>query len=715
MPETTRQYDITGMHCTGCAANLERKLAQIPGVVRAKVDFAQGQAEVAADWRQLTDDIVFESTAKLGFSARRRTENAASPNPAPPDREFWVVCINLLTAAVLIALTFCHFHGHFALWLGLNAALLLPCLIGNAKKLYYGLLALIRGIPDMNSLVAVGVLGALLGGVFAPDGHGHFDAVPMILAFTSLGKYLEQRARRRALSQLNTLTSLLPQFALKLGLDGKTERVPVSALAVGDRVRLIPGDRVPADGVVVADLAYIDQSMFTGEPLSVEAGPGTAVLGGSLCRDGVAVIEITQTGQDALLNRIIALVRTAQSSKPRIGRFADRASRYFVWGILLLALLTLAGHLLAGNTAFSAFNYALAVTVVSCPCALALATPAALICGIGRAAREKILVKNAEVLEKTAQHPLVAFDKTGTLTNGRPMLTEIRLAPTSEMTENEFVTLLNSLESNSLHPVKFAIATELARRNLPNEPAEITDFKLYPGRGISGRLDGVTYLVGSARLLAEHRIAVPVDVPVAGTVFFAAAHDRYLGCVVLGDELRSEARSALAELRQLGLKTLLLSGDRKTTASATAQRLGIDESFGELLPQDKLRLIRERQQQGQLLAMVGDGVNDAPALMQADIGIAIGSATAAALDAADAVILNDDLRQLPRLFRLSSQCLRIIRQNLFWAVIYNLAAIPAAAGLLPGVAIPPAYCALAMAASSLCVMANSLRLTRCKL
>jgi len=580
----------------------------------------------------------------------------------------------------------------------------------------------------MNTLIAIGTGSAYVYSawvtffplhlpVINPRPHVYYDSAAIILTLVTLGRLLETRARVMTRSAITALFDLQPARARVIRESGE-EEIPVTEIQVGDRILCGPGERIATDGVILFGQSVVDESLLTGESLPVSKGPGDEVYGGTVNQTGAFTFQATRIGKDTALAQIIAAVERAQGSKAPVQRLADRVAAIFVPFVLIIATLAFVMWLLMGSGeawqwAISSF---ISVLVIACPCALGLATPTAVMVGIGVGAKRGILIKTGETLEKVARLTLCMFDKTGTITTGQP---EVRAIVTDgERTEEDLLTIASSLEHRSEHPLGRAIVREGERRGLT--PLPIETFQALPGEGVEGHINGQAYLAGTVSLMKRYHLSVddweakahPLT-ETGNTVIYIAQVDRILGVIAFADVPRASAKEAIAALKALGLKVAMITGDREETARAISRELGIDEVFAQVQPVDKATVITEKKKAGEKVAMVGDGINDAPALATADIGMALGSGTDIAIDAADVVIMSHNLKAIPEALRLSRDTLRTIKQNLFWAFIYNIIGIPIAAGALypwTGLLISPEIAALAMALSSVSVVTNSLRL-----
>ena len=570
----------------------------------------------------------------------------------------------------------------------------------------------------MMTLIATGILVSYVysaAGTFGFPGEPFYDAAAMLTAFSLLGHWLEMRSRFATGRAVEALLKLAPRTARRVR-NGHEEEVPLEAVAVGDILAVRPGDTIPVDGVVIEGSSYVDESMLTGEPVPVAKVPGDYVVGGTRNQQGAFRFRTTKIGTDTALARIVAMVREAQSSRAPAQRLADVAGKYLVIVALAGGAVTFAVWLLFGHQGISfALSAAVAAIVIACPDALALATPTAITVGVGRAARAGVLFRNATVLEAAATVDTVVFDKTGTLTEGRPSVTDV--IPAAGVEEAEILRLAAAADAQSEHPLARAVVEAAKQRALVVDPP--SRFEAVPGHGVQATVGGRTVLVGNRTLLERNGVTPGLERDAeklrakANTVLYVAADGRTLGLIAVADRIRPTATAAVATLHGLGIRVLLLTGDSRVTGEAVARTLGIDDVHAEVLPGDKAAEVRRLEEGGRRVAMVGDGVNDAPALAAATVGIAIGAGTDVAIETAGIILMKDDPADVPAALVLARRVHRKIKQNLFWAAIYNLIAIPLAAGVLYpslGILLKPAWAALAMSASTVTVTVNALLL-----
>ncbi|MFV2115894.1 heavy metal translocating P-type ATPase [Micromonospora sp. LOL_025] len=726
---------IGGMTCASCAARIEKKLNRMDGVT-ATVNYATEKATVRyAD--EVTPDELIATVEKTGYTAALPpppTPAGGAPAAEPVDElrglrtRLWVSAV--LTVPVIVLAMVPAWQFDFWQWLSLTLAA--PVVVYGGLPFHRAAWINLRhGAATMDTLVSLGTLAAFGWSVWAlflgtagtpgmthpfslainrSDGAGniYLEAAAGVTVFILAGRYFEARAKRTAGAALRALLELgAKDVAVLRG--GTETRIPVDQLVVGDRFVVRPGEKIATDGVVDEGTSAVDASMLTGESVPVEFGPGDSVVGATVNAGGRLVVTATRIGGDTQLAQMARLVEQAQTGKAAVQRLADRISGVFVPIVIALAVGTLGWWLGSGSGGTAAFTAAVAVLIIACPCALGLATPTALLVGTGRGAQLGVLIKGPEVLESTKQVDTVVLDKTGTVTTGRMTLVDV--VPAAGEERAELLRLAGALESASEHPIARAVAAGAAEAGtLP----PVTGFVNAEGLGVSGTVDGREVLIGRPRLLREHGLDVPEEVARAAataeakgrTAVLAGWDGRARGVLAVADLVRPTSRAAIAQLRSLGLTPVLLTGDNTTVARAVAAELGIDEVIAEVLPADKVDVVRRLQDEGRAVAMVGDGVNDAAALAQSDLGLAMGTGTDVAIEASDLTLVRGDLMAAVDAIRLARRTLGIIKGNLFWAFAYNVAALPlAAAGLLN-----PMIAGAAMAFSSVFVVANSLRL-----
>jgi len=743
------ELPITGMTCANCALTVERALNRVPGVVRATVNFATeratveyipGVASVAAMVRAVEEAGYGVVQAATPEEMEDIEEQARRAEIADQTRKFWVgvafsLPLFLLSMARDSGLLGAWAHAPWVNWLFL--ALATPVQFYTGWDYYVGAYYALRNrTANMDTLVAMGssvaYLYSLVVLLFPAAGrHVYFETSAVIITLIKLGKLLEARAKGQTSAAIKKLMGLAPKTA-RVVRDGQEMDVPVAEVRVGDLVVVRPGERIPVDGVVVEGHSAVDESMLTGEPLPVDKGPGDEVIGATVNRQGLLKFEATRVGAETALAQIIRLVREAQGSKAPIQRLADRVAGIFVPAVISAALITFGVWWVVGGDFTAAMIRLVAVLVIACPCALGLATPTAIMVGTGRGAELGILFKNSAALETAHRLEVIILDKTGTLTKGKPEVTDLIVGSKSQVkpgTRNlEPEILLRwaaSAERGSEHPLGEAVVAEAEAQGLAL--ADPQDFEAIPGKGVRARVDGHTVRVGKPEWvegegihLGDLREAVEWLRAEAKTAVAVAVDGETVGVLGIADRLKEGSAEAVAELHRLGLEVVMLTGDNRQTAEAIARQVGIDRVVAEVLPADKAEQVKRLQAEGRLVGMVGDGINDAPALAQADVGIALGTGTDVAMETADVTLMRGDLRAVPQALALSQATMRTIKQNLFWAFFYNVILIPVAAGVLypvpwvPGVLrqLHPVLAAFAMAFSSVTVVTNSLRLRR---
>ncbi|HUN25089.1 MAG TPA: heavy metal translocating P-type ATPase [Steroidobacteraceae bacterium] len=716
-PEERRELAISGMTCATCAARVEKALGRVPGVTRAAVNLASERASVAgipgvikpADLVLAVRRAGYEAELLTGDAQRDRQILAAEAQRLR--RESWrVAAACALGAPLLLPMIGVALPGSLAL------ALATPVQFFLGARFYVAAARALRArTGNMDLLVALGTSAAYGYSLYLllarpPGTHVYFDASAVVIALVLTGKWLESRAKRSTTAALRALTALRPERA-RVERDGEEVEVPIAGVALGDVVAVRPGERLPVDGVVVGGHSQVDESLLTGESLPVAKGPGDPVIGGAINGNGWLRIETTAIGEHSTLARIITLVDRAQAGKAPVQRLVDRVSAVFVLVVLIVAAAAFLGWWLIGGDVTAAVLSAVSVLVIACPCALGLATPTALMVGTGAAARAGILIRDAEALEGAHRLDTIVLDKTGTLTEGRPVVTEI---VSSELAERELVRLAAAGQRGSEHPLAHAVAARAAGLDLP----VLTEFEGLPGRGFTARIAGRALVVGNRRLLEERGVATQALDAAAGeledrgrTLMWVAwlePQPRLLGLLAAADPVKPTARAAIERLRAMGVDTALVTGDGERAARAVAAELGISRVIASALPAEKTAEVRRLKAQGRHVGMVGDGVNDAPALAAADVGFAMGTGADVAMQTAAITLMRGDPRLIPEAIAVSRATYEKIRQGLFWALIYNAVGLPAAAlGLLT-----PVIAGGAMALSSVSVVTSALLLRR---
>ena len=748
-----QKFDVTGMTCSACVAHVEKAVKKLPGVQDVAVSLMTNSMQVEYDDSALNSGAISAAVSAAGYGAQPTLQRsaAAAVRETPQVRNqaelnqmkhrlLWSIAFLLplfyISMGHMLGLPLPSFlagHDNLLPFALTQLLLTLPILALNSKYYRVGFKALWHRSPNMDSLVAVGSAAAMAYSIFVlyqlAYGFGHndaalvqqyhmslyFESAGMILTLITVGKFLETRSRGKTSAAIEKLMDLAPKTATVLR-NGQELTVPIEEIRVGDRIRVRPGERIGADGSVVEGTSAVDESALTGESIPVEKGPGDTVISASINKSGSFVFEATRVGEDTTLAQIIHLVEDASATKAPIASLADKIAGIFVPAVMAIALVTFLVWLLCGASFGFALTSAVAVLVISCPCALGLATPVAIMVGTGKGAENGILVKSASALETLHHIDTVVLDKTGTITEGKPRVTDLLPAP--GVSEEDLLTIAACLEGPSEHPLAAAITEEAARRTLP--AVSISGFTAVHGRGVKATIGGQQALGGNRAMLEASGVDITSILPQAETLaaegktpLFFAADGRLLGLVAVADTPKASSAAAIAAFRQLGVDVVMLTGDNRRTAEAIGRRLGVSTIISEVLPQEKERHVAALQEKGRRVAMVGDGINDAPALARADVGLAIGAGTDVAIESADIVLMKSDLRDAAIAVELSRATMRNIRENLFWAFFYNICGIPLAAGVFYhwlGWQLDPMFAAAAMSLSSVCVVTNALRL-----
>ena len=742
-----KEYIIEGMSCASCAMTIENAVSKIPGVDKASVNLATEIMTVEAN-----DSVTPEDIAKVvdgvGYSARPRgksVEEELEEKNEKKEAHLREMKRNLTVSAIfsvpLLFIAMADMVGipmpaflspmqspvSYAL---IQLALVLPIIWLGRRFFVDGFKALSKGHPNMDSLVALGTSAAFLYSLYGTyhvlEGHAHFamnlyyESAGVILTLITLGKYFEAVSKGKTSMAIQTLVGLAPKMATVLR-DGQEVEVPVEEVQVGDLIRVKPGEKVPVDGVVTEGNSTVDESMLTGESIPVSKSVGDEVIGASLNKTGSFILKATKIGKDTALSQIIQLVEQAQGSKAPIAKLADKVSGVFVPIVIVLALVSgLAWYFLGQESWVFALTITISVLVIACPCALGLATPTAIMVGTGKGAENGILLKSGEALEEANHVNMVVFDKTGTITNGTPVVTDVVTADSTDA--DALIRLAASLEVASEHPLGEAIVAKAKEQGAAFD--EVTNFEAIPGFGIKGHVGETLVFLGNEKWMRENGLVDEAMNEKANrfaeqgkTPLYIGYNDAVQGLIVVADTVKESSARAIQTLHEMGIQVAMMTGDHERTAQAIAAEVGIDRVFSEVLPQDKANYVSKLQEEGYIVAMVGDGINDAPALAQAQVGIAIGTGTDVAIESADAVLMKSDLMDVPAMLKLSRATIRNIKENLFWAFAYNVIGIPFAMGVLHlfgGPLLNPMIAGAAMSFSSVSVVLNALRLKRWK-
>lgn len=754
-----QQFTITGMTCSACSARVEKAVAKVDGTKDVSVNLLTNSMQLEYDEAKTSVPAIIKAVVDAGYGASVKGKQAAAkaaPQEDPVKKSIAEMKHRLVwSIAFLLPTMYISMHGLFEKLFGLpvpqivsevfdgpqNAIvfafsqflLVLPIMYLNRRYYIAGFRNLFRGAPNMDSLVGMGSMAAALFGAFAifrmgwGFGHGdmalvqeystnlYFESAGMIVTLITVGKYLEARAKGQTSKALEKLMDLAPKQACVVR-GGVEQVIPAEELVAGDEVIVRPGERIPADGTVLAGTTSIDESAITGEPIPVEKQAGDKVTSATINKQGSIHFRAERVGEDTTISQIIRLVDEASASKAPIARMADKIAGVFVPAVIAIAVLAGAAWLAMGASVEFAFSIAICILVISCPCALGLATPVAIMVGTGKGAENGILIKSGEALEVAQSVDTVVMDKTGTITEGRPEVTVIVTA--DGIAEQQLLSIAAGLEQGSEHPLAEAVMTAARERGIV--PKAVTDFKALFGRGVEAEADGHVYAAGNDKLMAEKGIDLtPYEAHLASladdgcTPLIFAEDDRVIGILAAADVEKATSREAIARFHEMGIDVVMLTGDNARTAEAIRRRMDIPKVIAGVLPENKAEHIKKLQSEGHRVAMIGDGINDAPALAQADLGIAIGAGTDVAIESADAVLMKSDLLDAVSAIRLSKAVLKNIKENLFWALIYNVICIPLAAGILYpafGIKLSPVIGAAAMSMSSVCVVMNALRL-----
>ena len=736
----TEKFNVTGMTCSACSVHVEKSVKNLNGVKSVNVNLLQNNMHVDFDETAVSVDDIINAVVSGGYGAsvagKKQEKKDNKIDNEISNMKFRLI-VSLVCLVPLMYISMGHmwgwpflsvFHGaENGITFALTQMLLtLPIMYVNRKYYITGFKTLFHGAPNMDSLIAIGSGAAFTYGIIAIYcigyglGHGdkefahsymmnlYFESAAMILALITLGKFLESRAKGKTSQAIEKLIDLSPKTAVVIR-DGKEVTVGVDDVQIGEIVVVKAGQSVPLDGVIVEGNGAIDESAITGESIAVEKNVGDKVIGATINKSGYFKFKVEKVGEDTALSQIIHLVEEASASKAPIAKLADKVSGIFVPVVISIAVITIIVWLLLGKGVSFALSMGISVLVISCPCALGLATPTAIMVGTGKGAQYGILTKSAESLETSHQVDTVVLDKTGTITEGKPSVTDI--APVG-ISDKELLQIAASIEYLSEHPLAKAIVEKADGLEL----SDVADFEQIVGQGVKGNVDGKKVLAGNYKMMRENNIEVSEDEIFANdgkTSLYFAVDNKFVGIIAVADTIKETSRQAIEDMRNMGLDVIMLTGDNAVTANAIKNKLSLSSAVAEVLPSDKEDEVRKLQQNGHKVAMVGDGINDAPALTRADVGIAIGAGTDIAIESADIVLMKSDLQDVVTSIELSHSVIKNIKENLFWAFFYNALGIPIAAGVLYGIAglkLNPMIAALAMSFSSVFVVSNALRL-----
>lgn len=735
------RFNVTGMSCAACSAHVEKAVKQLDGIQNVEVNLLTGSMTADFNENILSDDDIINAVISAGYGASS-AQNAKSDKPKTSNDEVKQMKFRISVSFVFLAILMYISMGHminaplpsfltgaengvsFALT---QFLLTLPIVIVNKKYYISGFKSLIHKAPAMDTLIAVGSSAALIYSIFAlyqiGYGLGHnnmdlahhyvhdlyFESAAMILTLVTLGKYLESRAKNQTTEAISKLMNLRPQTATVIR-DDKEITIPIDSVVIGDIVVVRAGQSVPVDGTIISGNAVLDESALTGESLPVDKTINDTVISASISKGGYFTFKATKVGNDTTLSQMIKLVEDASASKAPIAKLADKVSGVFVPVVLLIALATFIIWLMLGKDFSFALSSAITVLVISCPCALGLATPVAIMVGTGVGAKNGVIFRSAEALEHLHSVNAVVLDKTGTITEGKPVVTDIITA--NNFTQNELLELAYSLEALSEHPLAQAIVNYCKDKNIKITKAD--NFETLSGKGITANIDNIFCVSGNIKLFNELGIQITENTELANqgkTPLYFAKDNKLVGIIAVADAVKTNSGFAVDTLEKMGISVTMLTGDNQKTANAIAQSVNIKNVIYEVMPQDKEKHIKSLQESGKTVAMIGDGINDAPALARADVGIAIGAGTDIAIESADIVLMKSDLVDAVNAILLSKNVIRNIKQNLFWAFIYNCIGIPLAAGIFsPALRLTPMFGAATMSLSSVCVVMNALRL-----
>ena len=734
-----QKYSVKGMTCSACEGHVYNSVSKLPGIEKVEVNLLTNSMNVEFNEAQVNDELIIKAVKDGGYQASLFDESLVDDDDLAKLKQRLIYCFIALGLLMYVSMSAMFNYPIFAVIrdnsyvnIILQIIFLIPIVILKKEYFINGFKNLIHFDPTMDSLIALGAGAAIVYSFYSlvlsltgamMEMHlvhnVYFESAGMIITLISFGKYLETRSKKKTTDAIGKLLELAPDVACRINEDGKEEIVKISQLQIDDQVLVKANETVPVDGKIVQGFSSIDEAMITGESLPVEKDVDSYVIGGTNNLQGSFVYRVTKTVEDSTLAKIIELVEEASSSKAPMTRAIDKIVKYFVPIVIVIALLTFTYWMVVGNDLNFAITSAIAVLVISCPCALGLATPVAIMVSTGVGATNGILIKSASVLENENNIDVVVFDKTGTLTEGKAKVSDIY---SNSLSDQEIIRIIASLEKGSSHVLADAFIVKA--QELEVELIETAEFESLSGLGIKGKVLNQDYLVGNLRMIKENKINfddyqdhIANFVAQGKTLVFLARGRELVGLVSIFDDLKYTSKQAIKKLQAMKIKTVMLTGDLKATAQAINQQLGLDEVIAEVLPEDKENVIKSLQEQGNNVMMVGDGINDAPALVRSDVGVALGKGNDIAIEAADVILMKDDMRDIVSSIELSKKTILNIKENLFWAFIYNIIGIPIAAGVfynLFGLRLDAMVGSLCMSLSSVCVVTNALRLKRFK-
>lgn len=749
MPQmVTKTFDIEGMTCASCSATVEKTAGKLNGMETASVNLAAEKMTVTYNPLNLSVRDISDAINQTGYKAVPRGEDNEREEAIQEQEEskeelikrrtiliaLFTIPLFYISMAPMVGIAIPAFIDHMMYPIRYSLAqlfLTIPVMWYGRPYFKQGFKTLSKGHPNMNSLISLGTVAAFIysiGATYAIIFNGadlammlYFETAAVILAFHTLGKYLEERSKGRMSEAIQKLMDLAPKTA-RIVHNGNEEEVAIEEVAPGDIVRVRPGEKMPVDGVIIKGRTAVDEAMLTGESMPVEKTEGDSIIGASMNKNGSIDYRATKVGKDTTLSQIIQLVEEAQGSKAPIAKLADIITGYFVPIVMALAFISGIVWLLAGQSFIFALTILISVLVIACPCALGLATPTAIMVGTGKGAEHGVLIKSGDALESIHNIQTVVFDKTGTLTEGKPVVTDTVLSKQATVTEESLLRMAASAEKGSEHPLGEAIVKEAEEKGIAAQDA--SDFEAIPGQGLKAVVEGKTIFFGNKKLMTEQSLDYQALENAADrladegkTPMYLAIDGKVEGLIAVADTLKENSMETIKALKKRGIEVAMITGDNTRTANAVAQKAGIDRVLSDVLPEDKANEVKKLQSEGKKVAMVGDGINDAPALAQSDIGIAIGSGTDVAVESADVVLMRSDVKEVLTAIELSEDTLKNIKQNLFWAFAYNVIGIPIAMGLLfllGGPLLNPVFAAAAMSFSSVSVLLNALRLKKFK-